>query len=115
MAMPAGGAAPAAAAAEEPAAEQTEFDVKLTGFDAKAKIKVIKEVRSITSLGLKEVRKLHCDCNGLEVDFKCLMQAKEFVEKSEKSPAALKQGVTKEEAEEIVAKIKAIGGECEIA
>jgi hypothetical protein len=71
MAMPAGGAAPAAAAAEEPAAEQTEFDVKLTGFDAKAKIKVIKEVRSITSLGLKEVRKLHCDCNGLEVDFKC--------------------------------------------
>ena len=56
--MPAAaGPAPAAAAApvEE---EKTEFDVKLTGFDAAAKIKVIKEVRAMTSLGLKEAKEL---------------------------------------------------------
>jgi large subunit ribosomal protein L7/L12 len=71
-------AAPAAAptgapAAEEPKAEEkTEFDVKLAGFDAAAKIKVIKEVRVITSLGLKEAKELvricplqYCNCNGL--------------------------------------------------
>lgn len=55
-------AAPAASAApagEEPKAEEkTEFDVKLAGFDAAAKIKVIKEVRSITALGLKEAKEL---------------------------------------------------------
>lgn len=50
---PAAGAA--AAEAEEPAEEKTEFDVKLTGYDDKSKIKVIKEVRAVTSLGLKEV------------------------------------------------------------
>ena len=62
-----------AAAAEEPKAEEkTEFDVKLAGFDAAAKIKVIKEVRVITSLGLKEAKELvricpfqYCNCNGL--------------------------------------------------
>jgi hypothetical protein len=68
MAMPAGGAAPgAAAAADEPVAEQTEFDVKLTGFDAKAKIKVIKEVRAITQLGLKEVRFLGLLSGNMEL------------------------------------------------
>ena len=53
-------AAPAAApAAEAPKVEEkTEFDVKLAGFDAAAKIKVIKEVRAITSLGLKEAKEL---------------------------------------------------------
>ena len=52
-------AASAALAAEEPKAEEkTEFDVKLAGFDAAAKIKVIKEVRSITALGLKEAKEL---------------------------------------------------------
>ena len=54
-------AAPAASApaAEEPKAEEKlEFDVKLAGFDAAAKIKVIKEVRSITALGLKEAKEL---------------------------------------------------------
>ena len=62
MAMPVGaapgGGGGAAAEEEAPAAEKTEFDVKLTGFDAKGKIKVIKEVRAITNLGLKEVRHL---------------------------------------------------------
>ena len=69
--MPAGAvAAPAAAApaaaAEAPAeaeeekpAEKTDFAVKLKGFDSKGKIKVIKEIRAITGLGLKEVRLLH--------------------------------------------------------
>jgi hypothetical protein len=56
-----GGAAPAAAAAEEPAAAaapaaaKTHFDIKLKAFDAKNKLKVIKEVRAVTNLGLKEV------------------------------------------------------------
>merc|ERR1740117_577508 len=95
VAMPAGGggAAPAAAAADEeaPAAEKTEFDVKLASWDDKSKIKVIKEVRAITSLGLKE--------------------AKEFVEKS---PNVVKTGLTKEEAEEMVERLKAVGAVCEI-
>ncbi|CAN8260313.1 unnamed protein product [Cochlearia groenlandica] len=67
--------------------EKTTFDVKLEKFEAASKIKVIKEVRTFTSLGLKE--------------------AKELVEKV---PAVLKQGVTKEEANDIIAKIKAVGG-----
>ena len=66
MMMPMGGAAaPVAAAAAAPAAEaaapkeeQTEFTLKLEGFDAAAKIKVIKEVRAITGLGLKEAKDL---------------------------------------------------------
>lgn len=67
--------------------EKTAFDVKLEKFDTASKIKVIKEVRSFTNLGLKE--------------------AKELVEKV---PIVVKQGVTKEEATEIMAKIKAAGG-----
>jgi len=67
-------------------AEKTAFDLKLEGFDAAGKIKVIKEVRTFTSLGLKE--------------------AKDLVEKV---PAVLKKGVTKEEAESIIAKMKAVG------
>jgi len=94
--MPAMGgamAAPgAAAAAEEDAVEeQTSFDVILTAFDASTKIKVIKEVRAVTSLGLKE--------------------AKELVEGS---PKPLKEGLTKEEAEEIKKKVEAVGGTVEI-
>ncbi|XP_010524804.1 PREDICTED: uncharacterized protein LOC104802756 [Tarenaya hassleriana] len=73
--------------AEEKKKEKTAFDVKLEKFDASAKIKVIKEVRAFTNLGLKE--------------------AKELVEKV---PAVVKQGVTKEEANEIIEKIKAAGG-----
>lgn len=65
MAMPVGipGAAAAGgdAAADEPVVEKTEFDVKLASYDDKSKIKVIKEVRAVTSLGLKEVRvDYHC-------------------------------------------------------
>ena len=61
------GGVPAAAAAAAPAAaaaapepvkeEKTHVDIKLKAFDAKNKIKVIKEVRAVTSLGLKEVRR----------------------------------------------------------
>ncbi|CAI5983640.1 unnamed protein product [Closterium sp. NIES-65] len=84
-AMPGGGgggeAAPAAAVEEK-----TAFDVKLEGFDAAAKLKVIKEVRSIAGLGLKE--------------------AKEFVEKA---PVVVKAGVSKEDAAAIAEKLKAVG------
>ncbi|XP_028785085.1 uncharacterized protein LOC114759922 [Neltuma alba] len=70
----------------EEKAEKTTFDVKLEAFDAAAKIKVIKEVRTFTSLGLKE--------------------AKDLVEKV---PTLLKKGVRKEEAETIIAKMKEAG------
>mmetsp|Transcript_377 Transcript_377/g.464 ORF Transcript_377/g.464 Transcript_377/m.464 type:complete len:224 (-) Transcript_377:96-767(-) len=76
-----------------PAAEEkTIFDLKLTGFDAKAKIKVIKEVRAITSLGLKE--------------------AKELVEGA---PSTVKKDIKMEEAEELKAKLEALGATVEIA
>ncbi|XP_022736936.1 uncharacterized protein LOC111289850 [Durio zibethinus] len=81
-----GGAAAGATKVEEKK-EKTAFDVKLEKFDAAAKIKVIKEVRAFTSLGLKE--------------------AKDLVEKV---PVLLKQGITKEEANAIIEKIKAAGG-----
>lgn len=73
--------------AEEKKAEKTTFDVKLEKFDAGAKLKVIKEIRSFTDLGLKE--------------------AKDLVEKV---PVILKQQVTKDEANSIIEKIKAVGG-----
>ncbi|XP_024182465.1 50S ribosomal protein L7/L12 [Rosa chinensis] len=76
----------AAAGKAEEKKEKTAFDVKLDSFDAAAKIKVIKEVRTFTALGLKE--------------------AKDLVEKA---PTLLKKGVTKEEAESIVAKMKEVG------
>ncbi|KAF3440731.1 hypothetical protein FNV43_RR19017 [Rhamnella rubrinervis] len=81
-----GGAVAAAVKGGEKAAEKTAFDVKLEEFDAAARIKVIKEVRMFTDLGLKE--------------------AKELVEKA---PTLLKKGVTKEEAEAIIAKMKEVG------
>lgn len=84
-------AAPAAAEAV-PEPEKTDFDVKLAGYEAAAKIKVIKEVRGITGLGLKE--------------------AKELVEKA---PVVLKPGVPKAEAEEMLRKIEAVGGKVELA
>ena len=74
----------------EAAAEKTEFDAVLTSFGAK-KIAVIKEVRAITSLGLKEAKAL-----------------------VESAPAPIKEGVAKDEAEDIKAKIEAAGGEVEI-
>ena len=81
-------AAPGAAAAAEE--EQTEFDAVLISFGDK-KIQVIKEVRAITGLGLKE--------------------AKDLVEGA---PKALKEGVGKEEADEIKAKIEAAGGQADV-
>jgi large subunit ribosomal protein L7/L12 len=87
VAVAAAGAAPAEAA---PAEEKTEFDVILAGAGDQ-KIKVIKEIRAITSLGLKE--------------------AKELVESA---PQPVKEGVTKEEAQEIKEKIEAVGGSVEL-
>ena len=86
MAAPAGGAGPAAAAEEE----KTDFDVVMTSFGAE-KIKVIKEVRTITGLGLAEAKAL-----------------------VEGVPANIKQGVTKEEAEELSAKLSEVGATIEI-
>ena len=85
-------AAPAAGGGESEAAaeEKTEFDVILTSFGEK-KINVIKEVRSITGLGLKE--------------------AKEAVESV---PKAIKEGVSKEEAEEVKKKLEEAGASAEI-
>ena len=83
-------AAPAAAAA--PAAEEkTEFDVVLAGFDAAAKIKVIKIVREITGQGLAE--------------------AKATVEGT---PKTLKEAVSKDEAEELKKKLEEAGAKVEI-
>lgn len=86
-----GGGGENAEAEEEAKEEKTAFDLKLTGFDAKSKIKVIKEVRSITSLGLKE--------------------AKELVEGV---PATVKKDMKKEEAEELKGKLEALGAQVEI-
>ncbi|HIA33992.1 MAG TPA: 50S ribosomal protein L7/L12 [Candidatus Lambdaproteobacteria bacterium] len=85
-------AAPAAGGGESEAAaeEKTEFDVILTSFGEK-KINVIKEVRSITGLGLKE--------------------AKEAVESA---PKAIREGVSKEEAEEVKKKLEEAGASTEI-
>ena len=85
-------AAPAAAGAAAPAAEEkTEFDVILAGFDAAAKIKVIKVVREVTGLGLAE--------------------AKAVVEGA---PKALKEAVSKDEAESLKAKLEEAGATVEI-
>lgn len=83
VAAPAGGA-------EAVAEEKTEFDVILTAIGDK-KIQVIKEVRTITGLGLKD--------------------AKDLVEGA---PKAIKEGVKKEEAEEIKTKVEAAGGTVEV-
>jgi len=80
----------AAAAEAAPAEEKTEFDAILASAGDQ-KIKVIKEVRAITGLGLKE--------------------AKELVEGA---PQTLKEGVSKEECADIKAKIEAVGGVVEI-
>jgi large subunit ribosomal protein L7/L12 len=77
-------AAPAAAAAEAKP-EKTEFDVLLEGYGDK-KISVIKEVRAVTALGLKE--------------------AKDLVESV---PAKVKEGISKEDAEKIKAQLEAAG------
>jgi large subunit ribosomal protein L7/L12 len=80
----------AVAAEAAPVEEKTEFDAILASAGDQ-KIKVIKEVRAITGLGLKE--------------------AKELVEGA---PQTLKEGITKEECADIKAKIEAVGGAVEI-
>ena len=83
-------AAPAAAAPAEAAAEKTDFDVVLAEVGAE-KIKVIKVVREITGLGLKE--------------------AKELVDGA---PKPLKEGVSKEDAEAIKAQLEEVGAKVEL-
>ena len=83
VAVAAGPAAGAAPAAEE----QTEFTVTLESFDAAKKIPVIKAVREITGLGLGEAKAL-----------------------VEGAPKPLKEGVSKADAEKIIADIAAVGG-----
>ena len=89
-AAPVAVAAPGAAAGAEVAEEKTEFDVILASSGAK-KIQVIKVVRAITKLGLKE--------------------AKDLVDGA---PNPIVQGVPKEEAESVKAKIEEVGGAVEI-
>jgi large subunit ribosomal protein L7/L12 len=83
-------AAPAAGGAAEAVEEQTEFDVMLTSF-GEQKVAVIKVVRAITSLGLKE--------------------AKDLVESA---PAAIKEGVPKDEADDIKTQLEGAGASAEV-
>ena len=83
-------AASGAAGAGEAAEEKTEFDVVLKAAGAE-KIKVIKVVREITGLGLKE--------------------AKEAVDKA---PSTLKEGISKEDAEKFAAQLKEVGADVEV-
>jgi large subunit ribosomal protein L7/L12 len=84
-------AAPAAGAGAAPVEEKTEFTVVLKGFDDAKKIAVIKEVRAVTGLGLKE--------------------AKELVEGA---PKPLKENVSKDEATKVKDAIVAAGGTVEV-
>lgn len=88
VADPAAGGAPAGGAAEE---EKNEFDIILTGFDAAQKIALIKEVRAVSGLGLKE--------------------AKDAVEKGGET---IKSGVSKDEAAAIKKQLEAAGGKVEV-
>ena len=100
---PAGGqpaaaaAAPAKAAEEKPKEEEkkkekSHYDIELTKFDAAKKIALIKEIRAILNLGLKE--------------------AKEMVEGA---PVWIKKEVAKDEADKLAAKLKELGAECRLA
>ena len=84
-------AAPAAGAAAPAAEEKTDFDVILAGFDAAAKIKVIKVVREVMGLGLAE--------------------AKAAVEGV---PTVMKEGLSKEDAEALKAQVEEVGGKGEL-
>lgn len=84
-------AAPAAGGAAPAEEEKNEFDIILTGFDAAQKINLIKEVRAVSGLGLKE--------------------AKDAVEKGGET---IKSGVSKEEAAAIKKQLEAAGGKVEV-
>jgi len=88
QAVAAEGEAPGGGGAAKSAEEKTEFDLKLASYDKATKIKVIKEIRAITELGLKE--------------------AKELVEST---PAIIKKSLSKAECEELIAKLKEVGAE----
>jgi len=93
-AAPVGGVVVAAAgpaAAAEPVEEKTEFDVILEEVPADKKIAILKEVRTITGLGLKE--------------------AKDLVEST---PKPVKEGIKKEDAEDIKKKLEAAGGKVSV-
>jgi large subunit ribosomal protein L7/L12 len=97
-ALPISAAAPAAvavaaptAAAAAPAEEKTEFDVVIASFDAANKIKVIKVVREITGLGLAEAKAL-----------------------VEEAPKAIKEAVSKDEADSLKAKLEEAGAKVEL-
>lgn len=75
-----------ATAKDEKKAEKTTFELKMEAYEAASKLKIIKEIRSFMTLGLKE--------------------AKDLVEKT---PTVLKKGVTKEEGAQIIEKMKALG------
>ncbi|MCK4857468.1 MAG: 50S ribosomal protein L7/L12 [candidate division Zixibacteria bacterium] len=90
MPMMAAGAVPAAGAGEAAAEEQTEFTVMLNAAGDK-KIQVIKVVREITTLGLKE--------------------AKELVDKA---PNPVKEGISKDDADQIKTKLEEVGAQIEI-
>ena len=84
-------AAPAAGGAAAPAAEEkTEFDVIMTSFGSE-KIKVIKEIRGVTGLGLAEAKAL-----------------------VEGVPAKIKEGISKDDAEKLAEELKAAGAEVEV-
>ena len=83
-------AAPAAGAAAEAAEEKTEFDVILKDAGA-SKLNVIKVVRAITGLGLKDAKDLVDNC-----------------------PKTLKEGISKEDAEKLAAELKEAGAEAEV-
>jgi large subunit ribosomal protein L7/L12 len=87
MAAPQGGGSAAAA----PVEEKTEFTVMLTGYEATSKINVIKVVREVTALGLKE--------------------AKDLVESA---PKAIKESVSKDEAAAIKKKFEDVGAKVEV-
>lgn len=88
----AGGGAPAAAEKKEEKKEKTEFTLKLDSFNAADKLKVIKEIRAITGLGLKE--------------------SKDLVEGA---PKVVKEGVSKEDAEKFKKLIEEAGGKISIS
>ena len=84
-------AAPAAGGGAEPAVEQTEFDIELVAFPSDKKIAIIKEVRAITGLGLKEAKDM-----------------------AEGVPVIVKEAASKADAEEIKKKLEESGAEVKL-
>jgi large subunit ribosomal protein L7/L12 len=84
-------AAPAAGEGAEPAEEKTEFDIELVAFPSDKKIAIIKEVRAITGLGLKEAKEM-----------------------AEGVPAIVKEAAAKADAEEIKKKLEEAGAEVKL-